>query len=67
MEAKSLTLYSSDLFSLRYITSAKEMLQKGKDGKTLLDHYVDAISEEPSNNLFGLPRSFIMDLQVSNL
>jgi hypothetical protein len=67
MEAKYLTIYSSDLYRMRYITSAQEMLQIGKDGKTLLDQYVDAISEEPSNNLFGLPRTFIMDLQMSNL
>ena len=67
MESESLTIYSSDLYSLRYLTSAKEMHQKGKDGKSLLDHYVDAIIEEPTNNLFGIPRSFIMDVQVSNL
>ena len=67
MEAEPLTLFSSDLYTLRYLASAKEMLIKRKDGKTLLDHYVDAITEEPSNNLFGLTRTFIMDIQASNL
>ncbi len=64
MESASRSIYKSDTLILRYLISKDEMLE-GEPSP--LSQYIDAITDEPSNILFGVPQDFIYMLTHSSL